>query len=267
VQLFDSVGPVSYARAPRIWRSGGGRVEPRGGTLAEIAPGEEVVGLLMVNANALAPGAPVVKVLGTPALQPRGVAAELYEFVKATPPFIPTMSLHVQVLGGGIWLANPQNDKDLDPTSVKGLGVRVAYHMFKPLSIEVDVVGASSGESRFEGVDFNGQQGDLLRNAKLGRVSFGGALRMSSGPYIPVLRLGLGLQGASHTAELEVGGVRMPGPEVGFEFDALWYFGGGLDLRLGDSFVLGAALSFDKLVSGPSRSFEAGVHLGYSWKP
>jgi hypothetical protein len=113
---------------------------------------------------------------------------------------------------------------------------------------------------------FNGQQGDLLRSAKLGRVSFGGALRLSSGRYIPVLRLGLGLQGASHTAEMEVGGVRMAGPEVEFEFNPLWFFGAGMDTRLGSHLVAGVGLLVEQLVGSSSRSLEAGVHLGYSWK-
>jgi hypothetical protein len=46
VQLFDSVGPVSHAQALRIWRARGGEIAAHGGVLAEIEPGEELVGAL-----------------------------------------------------------------------------------------------------------------------------------------------------------------------------------------------------------------------------
>jgi opacity protein-like surface antigen len=177
------------------------------------------------------------------------------------------VSLHVQAMVGGIWLANPQDDADLDPTSVKGLGARVTYGFNRYVGFEADVVGAKSGESRFEDVDFNGQQGDLLRSAKLGRVTLGGVIRMGVRRYIPVVRVGLGLQGASHNAEFEVGGGRMAGPEVGFEFNLTWSVGAGLDIRLGDHFIAGATVSGTQLMAGNSRSIDAGVHLGYSWKP
>jgi hypothetical protein len=142
----------------------------------------------------------------------------------------------------------------------------VTYGFNRYVGLEADVVGASSGESRFEGVDFNGQQGDLLRSAKLGRVTLGGVIRMGVRRYIPVVRVGLGLQGASHNAEMEVGGVRMTGPDVGFEFSLLVNIGAGLDIRLGDHFTAG--INFTGTGKGSELySLEAGVHLGYSWKP
>jgi hypothetical protein len=103
-------------------------------------------------------------------------------------------------------------------------------------------------------------------------VSFGGVIRMGVRRYIPVVRVGLGLQGASHNAEFEVGGVRMAGPDVGFEVDGLLTFGSGIDVRLGGSFVAGIGVSAVLVAknlgeNGVAGSIEAGVHLGYSWKP
>jgi hypothetical protein len=273
VALYDEHQSVNYAGTPRIWGpgtgddEGWGAAEGTGDVIAKIGQGEEAVGWMVVNSNIVAAGPLTVRVAGPNGVQPLVATAQKWDWVPHEPEFERTVSLHAQALVGGIWLANPQNDKDLDPTSVKGLGVRVAYHLFELLSVEVDVVGASSGESRFEGVDFNGQQGDLVRSAKLGRVSFGGALRLSSGRTIPVLRLGLGLQGASHNAEMEVGGVRMAGPDIGFSLKGFWSIGAGLDMRLGDHFVGGVGVSFDQLVGDPSSSLKAGIHLGYSWKP
>jgi hypothetical protein len=84
--------------------------------------------------------------------------------------------------------------------------------------------------------------------------------------YIPVARVGLGLQGASHNAEIEVGGQRMAGPEVGFEFSLLVNIGAGLDIRLGRHFTAGINLAGTGQGS-ELHSLEAGVHLAYSWKP
>jgi hypothetical protein len=177
------------------------------------------------------------------------------------------LSLQAQGLAGFLWLANPLETEKLDATSVIGLGVRFTYSVMSFLFFEAAAVGARSGESRFADVMFDGVQGDLLRSAKLGRMQGGFLMYFSDSSYRPFIRAGLGLQGASHTAELEVGGVRMPGPEVGFELNPLWFFGAGVDMRLGSHIVAGVGLSIEQLVGSSSRSIEAGVHLGYSWKP
>ncbi|MDH5640370.1 MAG: hypothetical protein OEY28_03675 [Nitrospira sp.] len=61
-------------------------------------------------------------------------------------------------------------------------------------------------------------------------------------------------------------GSRVPGPEVEFEWTTLLNFGGGLDIRLGDHFIAGLALSVMSEGAKP-RSIDAGFHLGYIWKP
>jgi hypothetical protein len=61
---------------------------------------------------------------------------------------------------------------------------------------------------------------------------------------------------------MEVGGQRTAGPDVGFEVDFLWYFGAGVDVRLGESFVAGAGISGIGGCYSDSRSLEAGIHLG-----
>ena len=61
--------------------------------------------------------------------------------------------------------------------------------------------------------------------------------------------------------------MRIPGPDVGFDVDFLWYFGAGLDVRLGESFVAGFGITGNKMVRSLSLGLEAGAHLGYSWKP
>jgi hypothetical protein len=59
----------------------------------------------------------------------------------------------------------------------------------------------------------------------------------------------------------------MAGPDVGFDMDFLWYFGAGVDVRLGESLMVGFGITGNKPVESPGRAIEAGVHLGYSWKP
>jgi hypothetical protein len=177
-------------------------------------------------------------------------------------------SLHLQGVYGAIWLGDGAGLDKSDATSVTGLGVRAQYAFNRWLAVEGEALGASTGDSQFRGVTYDGMQGDLRRSASLGRVQFGGVLRLGEGPYILPLRLGVGLQGASHSGTLATATGDVPGPES-FEWTALFSFGTGLDVRLGP-FRAGIACS----VMNPwgdydlsRRSIEAGLHFGYAWKP
>lgn len=83
-------------------------------------------------------------------------------------------------------------------------------------------------------------QGELARSGSPGRAQFGGGLRLGD-RHIPILRLGVGGQGVSHAAVFN----GTEEPEVPFEFSELWYAGAGLDVRLGDHFIAGIALSVE----------------------
>lgn len=172
------------------------------------------------------------------------------------------MSVDLQGVYGAIWLANPLDKEQLDPTSLSGLGARITYGLTRRLNFEAEIIGARTGEAGFQVMD-----GELMRRAVVGRAQGGMMFRFGEDRFRPLVRLGLGLQGASHTAEMLMeDGSRIPGPNVAFEWTTLLNFGGGMDIRLGDHFAAGFALDVMSEGAKP-RSIEAGIHLGYVWQP
>jgi hypothetical protein len=206
---------------------------------------------------------------------PTTVAAQIqyWELVPRSAPTKPELSLHVQAVGGAIWLGDGIDLEELDATTLKGLGVRVEYELSKRLSVEGELMGASTGDAEFRGVAYEGMQGDLMRSAALGRVQIGGVLRLGKKKIIPTVRLGLGLQGASHDAVFTPAAGASVEPDVGFELSAIVHFGAGLDVRLGEHFLAGAGVTAILVASrftaepASSNAIEAGLHLGYSWAP
>ncbi|MDH5641620.1 MAG: hypothetical protein OEY28_10025 [Nitrospira sp.] len=170
------------------------------------------------------------------------------------------LGIHIQAVGGVIWLSDGVPQDPLDATGLQGLGARITYGLSKRLSFETEIMGAQTGEACFAIMD-----GELTRSAAIGRVQGGLLMRLGEGSARPFVRLGLGLQGASHTDELLMeDGSRVPRPGSDIAVDGLISFGGGLDIRLGKSFAAGITASFEKLLSSDTRSIGAGIHLGYT---
>ena len=113
---------------------------------------------------------------------------------------------------GACWLTDGLEGDDLDATSCTVLGVRIVKGFFESVAFEAEAVGAWSSDAHFEGVMFNGEQGDLARSVKLGRVTAGGLLRFGD-RTIPYFRLGLGVQGTSYAGEFTANGTAMDGPD------------------------------------------------------
>ena len=177
------------------------------------------------------------------------------------------VTIQVQPMYGVMWLANPLLDGQLDSTSLRGLGVRASYGVNRLFALEGEIVGASSGNARFDGMTFQNMEGIVTRNARLGRVLIGGVASMGY-RYVPTLRLGIGFQGAdSATRFVPATGGEVAGPDVGFEIAAFFSFGAGLDLRLGKHWRVGAHGAYSQSIGATSRSLEIGVHLGYGWTP
>lgn len=176
------------------------------------------------------------------------------------------VTLHLMAVAGGIWLPDGLGQGRLDPTSLTGFGARVTYGFNRFLGFEAEVIGAGTGEARFGDTGLNGMQGDLLRSASLGRVQAGPVVRFGR-KTVPFMRIGVGAQGASIGSRFLVGGNEAPGPDSAFDFDGLWYFGGGVDFRIGEHFVAGFGAAFEQMANSGVRSIEAGIHVGYGWKP
>lgn len=182
------------------------------------------------------------------------------------------LSLHLEGVYGAIWLGDGTGLEQSAATSLKGLGVHMTYALTRMFAVEGEIIGATTGNATFDDILYSGMQGDLARSAILGRMQFGGVLRLGEKTYIPLLRMGVGLQGASHSGALTTATGDAPGPDIGFSFDALWHFGTGVDLRLSKHFVAGIGLSAVVVAKslaavGLSGSVEAGIHLGYAWPP
>ncbi len=182
------------------------------------------------------------------------------------------IAVSLRILGGAFFIGDNTGQNVIDSTHLTGLGVRVSKGLAKLWAFEAELLGARSGEASFANVNWQGMDGDLVRQASLARVLFGGALRLGD-KISPTVRLGVGGQIASHDSSFTTNdGTSMDGPGNSLEFDLLWSVGAGIDVRLGKSWVVGGALSgigVAKSLSGGgvSGSFEAGVHIGYGWNP
>lgn len=173
------------------------------------------------------------------------------------------VTVHVSGMAGGIWLPQSQTENRLDATSMSGLGAQITYAFNRNWLVETSVTGASTGEAHFDNVSFNGMQGELLRGGWLGRVRIGGALRFGR-KVMPIVRAGASVRLTSIDARFLVDDSEVPGPESEVLVDGLWYMGSGVDVRLGEHVVAGLAASYEH---GAARAIEAGIHVGYSWKP
>ena len=79
-------------------------------------------------------------------------------------------------------------------------------------------------EARFGDVMFNGQEGDIVRSARLGRVRLGGLLRFGD-KVVPYARVGIGVQGVSYDSEFVMNGTAMDGPNSSLDITAFFTVG------------------------------------------
>lgn len=132
------------------------------------------------------------------------------------------------------------------------------------------MVGGFTGDIRFDGVNWNAMEGDILRDAQFGRFLIGGQLRFGD-IFQPHARFALGAQVVQHSSRFmpDSGGER-EGPDGGVALDLLWSVGVGMTVRIKEHWTAGVevsglgvaqALNSDALRGG----FEAGLYFGYGW--
>ena len=165
-----------------------------------------------------------------------------------------------RLFGGAFWISNGQvgDGRELDATTFYGLGVRVTKGFSESIAFEAEASWGTTGDAKFA---VNG--GEVTRSGQFGRLQIGGVLRFGH-KTIPLVRVGLGLQGTSYDSEAT--GITKPDDSI--EFFGLLLFGGGADYRVSDNLIVGVALSA-ALPTGAEeiRTLEAGVHIGYGWNP
>jgi hypothetical protein len=276
-QVYGRDRKENHARGARLHLA----VEPSEGLVGQLPPrqraraailvkrAQEITGPMTIVLGEQGGGRPIMAIVGDWMPRQTRHSIQMMELrpVQSPDPERDRVSIHLQGVYGAIWLGDGAGLGKSDATSMKGLGVRAQYAFNRYIALDGEVIGASTGEARFGGVTYDGMQGDLTRSAALGRVQFGGVLRFSEGPYVPLLRLGVGLQGASQRGTLTTATGEEPGPES-FDLKGLLSLATGVDVRLGNHFIAGAALGavflggFDEV-----QSIELGVHLGYAWNP
>ncbi|MEM9489158.1 MAG: hypothetical protein AAGC55_08435 [Myxococcota bacterium] len=157
------------------------------------------------------------------------------------------------------------NVSRIDASSLTGLGLRLAKGFNPGFALEAEIVGARTGTAHWDDITVNNAQGDLTREAKLGRLTVAAVGRMGDilNPYI---RAGGGAQFASYEAQFS-GETNL---ESSTEFTYFLTFGGGIDARLSENIVLGVALHLEPSILSDKlfeSSFRAGIHISYNWNP
>ena len=170
----------------------------------------------------------------------------------------------VHVLGGGVWLPDGAGMGRLEMTGVTGLTVAFQKGYENGLALEIEATGGRTGEARFSSVTWDGEDGDIMRIATMGRLQAGGALRFGD-KYMTALRAGIGVQGVSYDSSFAGTSGTRTGPGNSFEIGFAAYVGGAFTARLNDTWAIGVNGAFTEAFSVNARALEMGLHVRYGW--
>lgn len=165
---------------------------------------------------------------------------------------------------GAAWLSGGLGQGDrLDATTLRSFGVWSWYAVSKRLQIELGGLVAQTGTARFPDTEIDGVQGELTRRMRLVQALGGVVFRLEPDGTIPYVRFGIGSQIAVFRESFSAG----EDPDSSLDFDLLWNAGFGVQRRLSDQVILGAALSISQEFDNETRYVHGGLHLGYTWLP
>lgn len=184
-------------------------------------------------------------------------------------------SLSGRVVTGALWLPDDAGLERLEATRMFGVGVRYLKGFQNKFAFEAEVIAAWTGDASFDGVMVDGTQGQLSRSAVLGRVLLGGMLRFGD-KISPNVRIGVGGQALRFNTRFAPVGGGVERDDSVFAVDALWMFGGGLDIRLNERLITGLSASLVGPLTraggegvGLNRNdgllLELGLRFGYAW--
>lgn len=161
---------------------------------------------------------------------------------------------------GACWFASGLEDSnDLEAASCTSVGAYLVKGFHQYLALEVEAVGAWTGDAQFEDAE-----SDLTRSAKLGRFTALGVARLAGGETVPYLRLGIGLQVASYDSAVSLG----EAPDSDTDLTSFFAFGGGVHYRLGSHLLARFDISYSQALGElMHRSLEVGLRVGYGWNP
>ncbi|WP_428263401.1 hypothetical protein [Haliangium sp.] len=154
-------------------------------------------------------------------------------------------------------------NEDYDFTSTWAVGAYLGKGFAEVLALEFEFLAGRTGIGRHSDVDWDGMEGRVERSASFGRVGFGAQGRFGD-MISPTGRLIVGVQGTSYTSTFTTDGMSMDGPGGGS--DLLFYLrvSFGLDVRIGDSFLIGTEASMMKLDKGEA-TLDLGAHVGVAF--
>ena len=152
----------------------------------------------------------------------------------------------------------------LEMAGVTGLTVAFQKGYKNGLALEVEATGGRTGEACFSSVTWDGEDGDIMRVATMGRLQAGGAIRLGDG-YLTSLRAGIGVQGISYDSSFAGTSGMRTGPGNSFEIGFAAYVGGAFSARLNDNWAFGVSGSFTEAFTLNARTLEMGLHVRYGW--
>lgn len=238
--------------------------------IALVPPYEQVTGMVLVPKNMTSPLESLkVHFLGSTGL-PLMVANQIVELYpmpeeeRRRRRQARQLGLGVHVLGGGVWLPDGAGMGRLEMTSVTGLTVAFQKGYENGLALEIEATGGRTGEARFSSVTWEGEDGDIMRTASIGRLQAGGALRFGD-KYMTALRAGIGVQGVSYDSNFAGTSGTRTGPGNSFEIGFAVYVGGAFSARFNENWALGISGAFTEAFSVHARALEMGLHIRYGW--
>lgn len=162
-------------------------------------------------------------------------------------------SLRLQVILGIANLSSTGETTRSEIATLRGLGARLTYGLSKHISMEGD----------FSVLDTNNAEFDdgALDEVTMGRLQLAGTLHKGE-QFVPYGRVALGSYFGTDTI------TTADETETNYLLGMVFTLGAGLDVRLGDHFIVGISGAF----SGGSGSgvgiatVEGAAQFGYSWK-
>jgi hypothetical protein len=177
-------------------------------------------------------------------------------------------SLELRALAGAVRAGDPLAD-GAATAPLGGGGLRFTYATSDGFAYEALLDLGTGGGARFAGVTVGGDQGELDRATRFGRLALGVTARLGV-RFIPTLSLAVGGQ----ARQLAAGQLRdeqgesittVPGER---RLDLVVRGGAGFDYRIDRHLVAGVSASVNHALWGPAwDALEAGAHLAYYFYP
>ena len=207
-----------------------------------LEPGETLRGAIVASHPARLCRGFVLQLLSNPS-----VVSAAFKWAEKRPPNQGRLAVQVGAIYGAVQLETRVEPTHTDFTSITGIGARAVYGFSDNFSVVGTLAVLSTGEAEFEG-------GTTIE-ATIVRAFVGDGIQFGE-TYVPYVPVGIGGRISDYDSEDD--------SNSGIRVDDLFAVVGGVDAWLSDSLVIGLSLGY---LGGENISLEAGLHLGFAWKP